>query len=107
MSTTDGEYALFDINKFSLVDETNKLRIRPIDVSHRMALRQLSFPRLATKPLDKSHPEVSEDISVIDTFYDYKFDGYETVEVPLTFSSWLKAQSQVLYLDQVRTAQKN
>jgi hypothetical protein len=97
MATTDGEYALFDINKFSLIDESNKLRIRPIDVAHRMVMRELSFPRLATRPLEKPHPEVSEDISVVDSFYESEFDGYEIIETPLAFGNLFKSQSQVTY----------
>ncbi len=97
MATTDGEYALFDINKFSLIDETNKLRIRPVDVAHRMAMRRLSFPRLATEPLEKPNPEVSEDISIMDSFYEYEFDGYEIIETPLAFGKPFKSQSQVTY----------
>ncbi len=97
MATSNGEEALFDINKFSLVDKTNKLRIRPVDVAHRMVMQQLSFPRLATKSLAQSHPEIEEDISVPDSFHHYEFDGYEVLEIPLSFNTWGKTNSQVLY----------
>lgn len=97
MSTSNGDYALFNINKFSLVDESNKLRIRPIDVAQRMATRQLSFPRLATEPMTIKHPEIEEDISVPDAFNFYDFQGYELLEIPMEFSSWGNKASQVLY----------
>ncbi len=97
MATSNGDYALFDINKFSLVDETNKLRIRPADVAHRMALQELSFPRLATEPLQIKHPEIENDNSVPDSFHFYDFEGYQTIELPMTFSAWGKSDTQVLY----------
>ena len=92
-----------DPNKFSLRDETKKLRYRMSDFSD---IRTVGGP--STRPLLKTNiytrpgqttslnwPDY--DPTIVDSFYDYNVEGYKNIECPVIYGSRKKPRESLIY----------
>lgn len=86
----DNEKRPFDPNKFSIVDEQNKIRLRPVDIANSNYLNQWHLNRLIkNKPNYKSlEDRYKPDIK--DTFLDYEFEGITNVCIPINYEAYDK-----------------
>lgn len=96
-TSKNGEKELLDINKFSLVDEENRTRSRPINVSVQSFTKYFSLTKLVQAPLKKKNFHLRYDPTIIDSFKDFDFNGYALIEIPVDYDGWGKQEKQVVY----------
>lgn len=101
-----GEKVIFDINKFSLIDEENKTRSRPMNVSAQTFTKYFSLTKLVHSPLEKRNFYLEYDPSITDTFNNYDFDDYTTIEIPVDYDGWGKQDHQIVYFKPERFKDK-
>ncbi|MDN3491733.1 hypothetical protein [Winogradskyella bathintestinalis] len=91
----------FDPNKFYLVSDEYKQRLRPVDMKHNHAMGTfLGFKRLIDeKPKDKKTYWYSYKPSTKDSFVDYKIDGYEDVDNCINFGTERRPKIKSIYFD--------
>ncbi|MGJ8549597.1 hypothetical protein [Winogradskyella wichelsiae] len=91
----------FDPNKFYLVSDEYKKRLRPVDIKHNHAMGTfLGFRRLIDeKPKDKKTYWYSYKPSIRDSFLDYKIDSYEDVDNCINFGTKRKPRNKSIYFD--------
>ena len=73
----------FDPNKFYLVSDEYKIRLRPVDMKHNYAMTTFTgFEKLIDeKPKDGEKTYwYSYNPSIKDTFWDFKIDGYSDID---------------------------
>jgi hypothetical protein len=92
-----GEKVIFDINKFSLVDEENKTRSRPMNVSAQTFTKYFNLTKLVHRPLEKRNYYLEYDPTIKDTFTNYDFEGFTTIEIPVDYDGWGKQDNQIVY----------
>lgn len=83
MESLSGRREDFDPNKFYLVSDEYKVRVRPIDVKHNtwIGMYFLGFTYLNEYELEQNYINawVSYDPNVTDTFWNYKINGYQDI----------------------------
>ena len=92
----------FDPNKFYLVLEKYKKRLRPVDLKHNYAMTTfLGFEKLIDdKPKDdKKSYWYSYNPSIRDSFLDYKIEGYDDVDNCLNFGTKRKPRNKSIYFN--------
>ena len=93
----------FDPNKFYLVSDTYKKRIRPFDVRHNYAVGWIfiGFEYLInSEPKDRKLKEwLFYKPAVKNTFEDYKIDGYEDIIPEINFGTKRKPKIYSPYLN--------
>ncbi|WP_396596921.1 hypothetical protein [Dokdonia sp. R86516] len=103
MKSVSGEKDDFDPNKFYLVSDEYKKRIRPLDVRHNYAAGwiYIGFGHLVNfQPKDKKLKEwLSYKPEVENTFNDYKIEGYQDVCPNINFGTKRKPKMASPYLD--------
>ena len=89
----------FDPNKFFMITETFKKRVRPADVKYSSTGGIISFDMLVYNELteDEKNYMYKYDPSVIDTFPDYKKEGYEDLNTSLNFGTKKKPDNREIY----------
>jgi len=97
MSTISGEKEMFDVNKFSLVDETHKLRSRPMDVSYQAFTAYLGFNKLVKEPLKKNLAGFEYEPEIEDSFEEFDFEGYTQFAVPIDYDGWGRRKNLIVY----------
>ncbi|WP_111307637.1 hypothetical protein [Confluentibacter sediminis] len=99
MSSTSKEKKEFDVNKFILLDTVNKLKIRPVDISYQNATAYTGFEKLVKNPnsFDLKNSILKYDPSVPDSFENFNFDGFNTLEIPINFGNKNKPRAFILY----------
>jgi len=97
MSTKSGVRELFDINRFSLVNETHKLRSRPIDISYQAFTAYMSFNKLTKEPVKSNIGGPVYERNIDDSFEKFSFEGYTVCEVPMDYLSWGKRKNLIIY----------
>lgn len=97
MTAKNGKRQLFDINKFSLVDDTHMIRSRPIDISCQTFTAFENFGKLLKDPPKKKNSILPYNPAIKDSFTEYKFEGYNALEIPLDYDGWGKRENQIIY----------
>lgn len=97
MSANDESKSYFDINKFSLIEENNKLRIRPISISYQEFTAYRGFNRLSSSPLDFKNIDIRYEPEINDSFKDYEFNGFSVLEIPHNYGGYRKEKLHVSY----------
>jgi|GEM_PF-5883837 len=97
MTASSGKRKAFDINKFSLVDETNKIRCRPMNISYQVFTAYSGFYKLVKEPLKRKNINLRYEPKIVDTFENYDFNEYTNLEVPVDYDGWGKQKNQVVY----------
>lgn len=97
MSTTDEERHYFDINKFSLLEDENKLRIRPMSISYQEFTAYMGFDRLSFELLDFKSFDIKYKPELKDSFNDFRFEGYSVMEIPMNYGGLRKPKNYVSY----------
>jgi hypothetical protein len=92
---------IFDPNKFYLVLETSKKRVRPIDMKHNFAMGSyLGFERLVNeKPIKKKKQWYSYSPEIKDTFFDFKMVGFTDVDNCINFGTKRKPRNKAIYFN--------
>lgn len=103
MKSISGEKEDFDPNKFSLVSEKYKFRLRPIDLKHNYAVGMvfIGFPYLVDfNPKDEKIKQcVKYKPEIEDTFWDYQIEGYQDISPSINFGTKRKPKRVSPYLD--------
>lgn len=103
MQSLSGKKDDFDPNKFYLVSDGYKWRVRPIDVRHNYAAGWIfiGFEYLVDfQPTDKRLKEwLSYKPEVKNTFNDYKIDGYKDICPNINFGTKRKPKLSSPYLN--------
>jgi len=100
MNTLTDVKELIDINKFYLIDDKTKSKIKLIDASFLEVTQYFNFTKLVDEKyasLAKKHSYFSFDSSVRDTFYDYDIDGYNNIVFPINFGTKRKPKECIIY----------
>ncbi len=102
LKSQSNELENFDPNKFYLIPEAYKVRVRPIDVRNNYAVGMiyLGFEYLVDfQPTDKNLKTwLSYNPEIKNTFYDYKIEGYEDVVPTINFGTKKKPKIASPYL---------
>ncbi|MBJ6368580.1 hypothetical protein [Snuella sedimenti] len=102
MKSISGDHADFDPNKFYLVTDQYKKRVKPIDVRHNYAAGWIfiGFEHLVNfQPTDKKLKEwLSYKPHIKNTFNDYKIEGYEDICHNINFGTKKKPRVASPYL---------
>ena len=92
----------FDPNKFYLVSDTYKKRLRPIDMKHNFAMSTyIGFDKLINEP-HKDRKEVywyNYKPEIKDTFLEYPIAGYEDIDNCINFGTKRKSRNKSIYFD--------
>lgn len=101
VKSTNNDKVVFDPNKFYLISDTYKVRLRPVDIKHSHVMHTyLEFQRLVAlenpNSKDKSY-WYRVDNTIEDTFVKYRKDGYEDVETKLNFGTKKKPNIKAVY----------
>ena len=103
MKSLSEEKENFDPNKFYLVSDERKIRIRPIDVRHNYAAGWIfiSFDYLSNiEVTDKKLKQwITYKPEVENTFNNYKIDGYDDICQSINFGTKRKPRIATPYLD--------
>ncbi|WP_299116006.1 hypothetical protein [uncultured Winogradskyella sp.] len=103
MKSISGGKEDFDPNKFYLVSDEYKVRMRPLDIRHNYATGWIfiGFDHLTDfQPTDKKLKEwICYKPEVRDTFRDYKIEGYEDVYPSINFGTKRKPKVASPYFD--------
>jgi len=92
INTLSGKKEVFDPNKFYLVSELNKIRVRPVDFTfHDYAHVFTSFEKLSCDPVEKNKFGLTYDPEIKDFFNDYKIAGYTDIDNEIDFGTKKKA----------------
>lgn len=98
MKTISGEKEDIDPNKFSLVSDTAKERIRPIEIKHNYAV---NFPYLikfkTNNKAINSRAKFKPDIK--DTFYEFSIQDYKDISPCINIGTKKKPQLVYTYFD--------
>lgn len=97
MTTSSSKKEWFDINKFSLIDDTHKLRSRPMNISYQIFTAYSGFYKLVKEPLKGKNINLKYEPNIEDSFEYYDFDGYTNLEVSVDYDGWGKQKKQVVY----------
>ncbi len=97
METSDGEKRVFDVNKFSLVDNTNKVRSRPLSISYQELTKYYGFEKLTKEPITTNKGVLNYDKGILDSFDNYSFEGYKKLEVPVNYGTIKNPQLHIVY----------
>ena len=92
----------FDPNKFYLVSDKYKKRLRPVDMKHNYAMTTyLGFEKLIDeKPKDEKKTFwYSYNPSIKDSFLDFKIDGYSDVDNCINFGTKRKPRNKSIYFN--------
>ena len=92
----------FDPNKFYMITETYKKRVRPADAKFSYHGVVNEFDILVNNELtekEKKKHLYSYDPSVIDTFHKYKREGYDDINTSLNFGTKRKPDNKEIYFD--------
>ena len=98
-SLTDNR-EIIDVNKFFLIDEKSKSRIKLIDASRKELTAYVAFEKLVDENIQskkKKSFHYSYDSTVKDKFYDYKMESYKDIVCPINFGSKRKPNNKVIY----------
>ena len=102
LNSTSSKKEDFDPNKFYLVSDKEKVRIRPIDVRYNygVGIIYVGFDFLTNyQTTDKNLKQwIRYDPQIKDTFYDYDIDGYENVYYTINFGTKRKPKMVTPYL---------
>ena len=81
----------FDPNKFYLVSDEYKIRVRPLDIRHNYAVGwiYLAFPNLVNKTQKDTSLDywVKYKPNIKDTFYDFKIEGLNDINPAINFGT--------------------
>ncbi|MEL0454735.1 hypothetical protein WJN01_00745 [Flavobacteriaceae bacterium SZ-1-7] len=91
-----------DINKFSLIDNKNKLRYRPIDVSFQPSTGYIAYKKLLKTDIKLGsmymhQANIAYKPEIKDSYTDYYFEGYTNIEIPSDFGTNKKPKKTVIY----------
>ena len=92
----------FDPNKFYLVSDEYKKRLRPVDMKHNYAMTTfIGFEKLIDeKPKDEKKTYwYSYNPSIKDSFWDFKIDGYSEVDNCINFGTKNKPKIKSIYFN--------
>lgn len=97
MKTLSNKKQSFDPNKFSLVIEEHKVRVRPMDVLFKNFTDWWHFSKVSkTEPSDeKIKYKYNPDIE--DTYLNYTKEGIKNFELPVNLGTRKKPEEHVLY----------
>ncbi|WP_299683665.1 hypothetical protein [uncultured Dokdonia sp.] len=97
MKNLNNKKELFDPNKFSLIIENEKVRLRPVDILFKNFTDWWHFSKVSkTKPSDKkSYHKYNPDIK--DTYLDYNKEGIKNFELPINLGTRKKPEEHILY----------
>lgn len=101
LSSQTGEKVIIDPNKFYLVVDSYKIRVRPVDLKYPFALASIAFVRL-TKEDEYGRGNTvrggyAKNDEVVDTFKDYAIPGYLDIETSLNFGTEKKPEVKTIY----------
>jgi hypothetical protein len=92
----------FDPNKFYLISDKYKIRLRPVDMKHNFAMSTfLGFEKLIDQePLDKEKTYwYSYNPMIKDSFLEFKIDGYTDVDNCINFGTKRKPINKSIYFN--------
>lgn len=93
---------VFDPNKFYMVSEEYKSRVRPVDMKHNFAMTAYKgFERLIDeKPKEGAKTYVYRYKPAIkDTYHDYTIEGYKDIDNCLNFGTKRKPRNKSIYFN--------
>ena len=101
---------LFDPNKFYLLSDEYRFRERPVDIKHDYVMTSyLGFEKLVDEISKEdnrnSHLNFREH-SIIDTFNNYKVEGYKDIEITLNYGTDKKPVPKIVYFDHKKIKSK-
>jgi len=85
--------AEFNPNKFYLVVEGQKIKLRPIDLKHNYMLHNYIGFGYVTPNNKDNYPEAK------DVFFDYDIEGFTNIENKLDFGTKRKPRVEAIYFD--------
>ena len=102
MKSVSGKKDDFDPNKFYLVSDDYKIRVRPIDVRHNYGAGwiYIGFQHLVNfRPKGNLRQWLKYRPKVKNTFNDYKIEGYQDVQPSINFGTKIKPNVASPYLN--------
>ncbi|PKA84532.1 hypothetical protein ATE92_2728 [Ulvibacter sp. MAR_2010_11] len=101
LASQTGEKVIIDPNKFYLVVDNYKIRVRPVDLKYPFALASIAFVRLIKEDEygsgNTARGGYNKNDEVVDTFKDYAIPGYLDIETTLNFGSENKPRIKTIY----------
>jgi len=98
MTSTNKKEKEFEINKFILIDDKNKLKIRPNNISYQVVAQVYPFQKLSTdKDINVEKYKLQYNSEVKDYFKEYEFSGYETLEIPINYNTKENPELHITY----------
>ncbi len=90
VSTLSGKAEIFDPNKFYLVSELHRVRVRPVDFAYNRNIFRgfCSFSKLSQEPTDGKYGHILQyKPEIRDYFTDFTIAGYQDIDIPINFGS--------------------
>nr|MCH9661668.1 hypothetical protein [Bacteroidota bacterium] len=89
---------LLDPNKFYLLVDQYKIKVRPLDMKFPFGLVSIPFETLYKETdYDSQNNNRKEPLEFSDTFYDYKYEGYKDCELIMNYGTSKKPKLKTLY----------
>ena len=91
LEATNGEKNIIDPNKFYLVLDNYKIRLRPVDLKYPFAMASVAFDRLIKEDErdtgNTAWGGYAKGTGVPDSFPDYSIEGYKDIDISLNFGT--------------------
>lgn len=101
LESTNGEKNNIDPNKFYLVLDNYKVRLRPVDLKYPFAMASVAFDRLIKEDeKNTGHTALggyAKGTGVPDTFPNYSIEGYKDIDINLNFGTEKKPIIRTVY----------
>lgn len=88
---------MFDPNKISLIDHTNKLRYRPTDILAKRFTNLIPFNKVSKIKPELKRNKYLFDPEIKDTFLDYLFEGIKNVNMLFNYGSSKKPDLLIMH----------
>ncbi|MBZ0326152.1 MAG: hypothetical protein K8F54_00985 [Altibacter sp.] len=101
LESQTGDHVIIDPNKFFVLVDEYKIRVRPMDLKYPFALASIAFVRLIKENEYGRGNTVrggyARDGSIVDTFGDYAISGYQDIETTLNYGTEKKPILKTIY----------
>ena len=99
MVSVDNSEKDFDVNKFILLDTVNKLKIRALDISFQNFSAYTNFANLSKEnhSFNPKRSIITYDPSIPDSFENYNFKNFQTLEIPINYGTNKKPEPHIIY----------
>lgn len=107
MKTYEGKRVIFDPNKFSFIDNTNKIRLRPTDVTFQNMTDFWSFTKCSKRELKKDKSRLLFKPDLEDTFFNYSPLNYTYTPQPVNYGSTKKPDLHIVFFEPKKMRNRN